>query len=424
MASDHHPSIYEQNWADTWHSFNRALRSPDHFNAFTWLFRLARGIAGLLYFKSGIYKLGIHRWWRSTVPAFGISLICLVVVAYYLNLRPVIVKRWCCPVDVIPDERCKGGGCRWGIFHDLLVFYFGTMILFHYVSACFRSPGVALAAEYNELEPTLELPDHLAWDSLDSQGGCCCLGPRVDIAAERRRVSWYRDNMSAKSKASTDVFPDVEWTDCKHCGISRPPRCHHCSVCNRCILRFDHHCVWLNNCIGQNNYRSFLLTIFFLTTACWYGVAMLWLPFYEPLKEQVSKHGWHFLYENKTGFLNLPPPGTLLVQIFSDGLETEVVIKLVFPLLFSVGLLQIVFLSYHIRYLLMARTTLEYKILLERQYQALVERNEIYSIPHNPFDHGWINNVKDVLGPIPLLALFPVSVAGDHDWAQSGKKST
>jgi len=417
------PTVYEQHWNETWYSFHRALRSPDEFNAFVWLFRLARGFAGYVYFKSGAYKVGTHRWWRSVVPAFGIGLICAVVLSYYWTLRPVIIQRWCCPLNRGPDAPCEDKGCRWSSFHDLFVFYLGMIIVFHYLSACFQSPGVALAARYNELESTQDVPEGLVWDSLDSRGGCCCFGPKIDVAMEKKRVARYQEGKLSKLKASTNSFPDVEWTKCKKCNITRPPRCHHCSVCNRCILRFDHHCVWLNNCIGQNNYRSFLLTLFSLTTGCWYGVLMLWFPFYEPLKAQVQQHGWHFLYENKTGFLNLPPPGTLLKGLYTTGLEPEIVIKLVFPLLASVGLLQAVFLSYHIRYLVLARTTLEYKIILERQYLALVERNEICPTPHNPFDQGWMNNVKDVLGPIPLLVLLPLPVAADPESRGDPKKA-
>ena len=56
---------------------------------------------------------------------------------------------------------------------------------------------------------------------------------------------------------------------CRECGDApKPRRFHHCSVCGRCVAKLDHHCPWLNNCVGARTYASFVRLLFWTWVCC------------------------------------------------------------------------------------------------------------------------------------------------------------
>ncbi|CAI5440296.1 unnamed protein product [Caenorhabditis angaria] len=91
---------------------------------------------------------------------------------------------------------------------------------------------------------------------------------------------------------------------CQKCCSIKPDRAHHCSVCERCIRRMDHHCPWVNNCVGESNQKFFVLfTMYIALLSCH---ALYW-----GIWQFVKCVGVEW-----QGCSALGPPGTTLMLIF------------------------------------------------------------------------------------------------------------
>uniref|UniRef100_UPI003AB08589 palmitoyltransferase ZDHHC12-A isoform X2 n=1 Tax=Centroberyx gerrardi TaxID=166262 RepID=UPI003AB08589 len=82
---------------------------------------------------------------------------------------------------------------------------------------------------------------------------------------------------------------------CGYCLLQQPMRAKHCQTCKRCVRRFDHHCPWIENCVGERNHRWFIV---YLVVQL---VALLWAL--QIALSGVSSGGTWQLWFRANGFL-------------------------------------------------------------------------------------------------------------------------
>jgi len=67
---------------------------------------------------------------------------------------------------------------------------------------------------------------------------------------------------------------------CSICLTFKPERCHHCRICDRCICGMDHHCPWMNNCIGSGNLKHFILFLIYVWTLAVYAFVVFGMNYF------------------------------------------------------------------------------------------------------------------------------------------------
>ncbi|KAJ2400792.1 palmitoyltransferase for Vac8p [Coemansia sp. RSA 2559] len=163
---------------------------------------------------------------------------------------------------------------------------------------------------------------------------------------------------------------------CLKCNLPKPDRAHHCSVCGICVLKMDHHCPWVNNCVGFNNQKAFLLFIAYAALYC-VDIALTTIVFY-----------FRFM-------INAPD-------------TTEVAITPLFLVILSLAFsaAMIGFVSFHVYLTLNNLTTIE---SYERNNFRLEHERRGSGKKHiNLFDLGPKKNLKQIFGSRWFMWFIPL----------------
>lgn len=167
---------------------------------------------------------------------------------------------------------------------------------------------------------------------------------------------------------------------CKWCLKYKPDRCHHCRICNICVLRMDHHCPWVYNCIGFRNHKYFFLLLVYAAL----DLIVVNLTMFESV--------WWSTRMDVSIF-------TMIALTFGETLATFLMV-----LICS-------FLAFHVWLMTKAMTTVEFceKSLKKASYNS------------SAYSQGLYANICAVLGNRPLLWLLPFSLPdGDGlTWPQN-----
>ena len=91
---------------------------------------------------------------------------------------------------------------------------------------------------------------------------CCKIDPidarlRCHLARQRGEMSGDVANSDAEHSHELEGPTKFCWVD----NIDIHESSMHCKFCDKCVYKFDHHCHWLNTCVGDANYRYFFRAV-------------------------------------------------------------------------------------------------------------------------------------------------------------------
>lgn len=84
--------------------------------------------------------------------------------------------------------------------------------------------------------------------------------------SEKYKELWQLNCYNFKKRSLRDNL-------CRFCVVIKPERGYHCKQCRTCTRKMDHHCLFINNCIGFNSYKLFINMLFYASITC--GVAVV-----------------------------------------------------------------------------------------------------------------------------------------------------
>lgn len=76
-------------------------------------------------------------------------------------------------------------------------------------------------------------------------------------------MSWivhpgYIKHKTGREAILRDMHSVETYKICPDCQIIKPARSRHCDICKRCVSVYDHHCPYIDNCVGARNLKFFI----------------------------------------------------------------------------------------------------------------------------------------------------------------------